>query len=110
MICVKCGFEMQNGLHACPSCGAKIELPPGTIFGDVRIRGSKKKKERSTKEVKRSKRNILIGFCVFAALFIAYALLEHYGIIEELKWAWLRFRYPADRSITQWLGLCRNHF
>ena len=108
MLCGKCGAEFESGAKTCPSCGAKLALPPGTIFGDVRIRG--RRKERSPEKVKRSKRNTVIGFCVLAVVFIAFTLLEQYGILEELKWAWLRFRYPADRYLSQSIALCRNHF
>ncbi|MBR3707669.1 MAG: zinc ribbon domain-containing protein, partial [Lentisphaeria bacterium] len=50
MICPKCNAEIDNRFKTCPECGAAFELPPGTIFGDIRLRRKKKGKEKTPEE------------------------------------------------------------
>ena len=97
MICPKCNAEIDNRFKTCPECGAAFELPPGTVFGDIRIRRKKKAKEKTPEEEKRTKRRILIVFCIFLVVFILLEILDHYGIVarlvDDLIWWLHRIRF-----------------
>lgn len=94
MICPKCSAEIDNRFKTCPECGAAFELPPGTVFGDIRIRRKKKAKEKTPEELKRTKRRILIGFGIFFALLILCDILVRTGLWEEIFWYFYRLRFP----------------
>lgn len=98
MICSKCSAEIDNLFRTCPECGAAIEMPPGTIFGDIRIRRKKAAREPSPAEKKRTRRRILLGFCIFFALFLLCDILVQTGVWEELFWFFYRLHYPMHYS------------
>ena len=99
MICPKCNAEIDNHFKTCPECGAAFELPPGTVFGDIRIRRKKSGIVKTEADKKRTKRRILIGFGIFLVLFILLEILDQTGVlsraVDDLIWWIHRMRFQT---------------